>query len=99
MLDSSDYFSFFQGISKLSNTNQNLNTQMLLGYTMGGSSFRFIDGEINFDKTSHSVGAIINSNKATFQIEVISNNKFVNKIDNVIFRASGNQETKFTVLN
>ena len=57
-------------MSKLSNTNQNLNTQMMLGYTMGGSSFRFVDGEINLDKTSHSFTSIMNLNKATIEVQV-----------------------------
>ena len=57
-------------MSKLSNTNQYLNTQMMLGYTMGGSSFRFVDGEINLDKTARSFTSIMNLNKATIEIQV-----------------------------
>ena len=41
----------------------------MLGYTMGDSGFRFIDGDVTFDKTSHSVTAIINSNKAAIKIQ------------------------------
>ena len=61
---------FFQGMSKLKNTNQKLDSQLMLGYTMGDSGFRFVDGELTFDKTSHSVTAIINSNKAAIKIQV-----------------------------
>ena len=53
-----------------SNSLRNLNTKMLLGYTMRGSAFRYIDAEINIDKTTRTVTGIINSNKETFEIQV-----------------------------
>eukprot|EP00092_Neocalanus_flemingeri_P021561 GFUD01023385.1.p1 GENE.GFUD01023385.1~~GFUD01023385.1.p1 ORF type:complete len:4113 (+),score=926.88 GFUD01023385.1:759-12341(+) len=58
-----------KGISMLSNTLQNLNTKTLVGYTMGGSSFRYVDAEINVDKTTRTCTAVINSNKETVEIQ------------------------------